>query len=435
MIYNHVPVYNLSAVLKETGLKAELLRAWERRYNMPAPQRTSGGHRLYSDYDIAVIKWLHDRQKEGLSISSAVELWKEMTQNGQHPLQEYSPGSQLEKDTLVESSRQIEILRQSWIKACLAFNPLEAGGVINRAFAIYPIEMVCTDLLQMGLREIGDLWYQGKITVQQEHFASNLAVRRLETLIAASPNPNRNQTILLACPAGEWHTFPALTLNLFLRRKGFNVVYLGANTPLDQLEQTAAAVNPSAVVLAAQQLTSAASVKAAALIFQKTNIPLAYGGLIFNRIPDLLNRLPAIFLGGTLKDALNQVDRVVSYQVTPSATITEDSSNISVLFHSKKTLVESRVVEQFQNQGLDIEHFDEVNDFLSSRLTAALFLGDPAFVEPDLEWVKKLLEDRNISNQMAPYLNAYLLAVNLVMGSDGAVISNWMSAYLNKLSG
>ena len=40
------PAYNLMVVLKETGLKADVLRAWERRYQLPSPQRTPGGHRL-----------------------------------------------------------------------------------------------------------------------------------------------------------------------------------------------------------------------------------------------------------------------------------------------------------------------------------------------------------------------------------------------------
>ena len=87
------PAYNLKVVLKETGLKADVLRAWERRYNLPQPQRTPGGHRLYSEYDIEIVKWLRTRQAEGLSISRAVELWKETIAAGNDPLVEYSPAT------------------------------------------------------------------------------------------------------------------------------------------------------------------------------------------------------------------------------------------------------------------------------------------------------------------------------------------------------
>ena len=68
------PVFNTKAVARETGVPADTFRAWERRYGVPHPQRTDGGHRLYSDRDIAIIRWLRDRTVEGMNISQAVQL-------------------------------------------------------------------------------------------------------------------------------------------------------------------------------------------------------------------------------------------------------------------------------------------------------------------------------------------------------------------------
>ena len=83
---DQTPTYNLGAVLRETGLKADTLRAWERRYGLPPPQRTSGGHRLYTQHDIGTLKWLMARQQEGLSIARAVDLWRQIEGEGQDPL-------------------------------------------------------------------------------------------------------------------------------------------------------------------------------------------------------------------------------------------------------------------------------------------------------------------------------------------------------------
>ena len=80
------PAFNLKVVLKETGLAADTLRAWERRYGLPVPQRSAGGHRLYSQRDIETIKWLMKRQEDGLSISRAVDLWNEQIASGTDPL-------------------------------------------------------------------------------------------------------------------------------------------------------------------------------------------------------------------------------------------------------------------------------------------------------------------------------------------------------------
>ena len=49
---------------------------------MPNPHRTPGGHRLYSQHEIDVLKWLLARQDEGMSISHAVQLWHQIEDEG-----------------------------------------------------------------------------------------------------------------------------------------------------------------------------------------------------------------------------------------------------------------------------------------------------------------------------------------------------------------
>src|SRR3954453_19886566 len=68
------PTYNTAAVEQRTGLRAATFRAWERRYGFPKPRRLSGNQRLYSDQDVAAIRWLLRRTDEGLAISQAIPL-------------------------------------------------------------------------------------------------------------------------------------------------------------------------------------------------------------------------------------------------------------------------------------------------------------------------------------------------------------------------
>src|SRR3954462_9572650 len=88
-----VPMYNLKAVVQETGLKPDTLRAWERRYGLPDPQRRESGHRLYSQNDINMLKWLSTRQDEGMSISRAVELWRSLQAAQGNPSEPQSAGA------------------------------------------------------------------------------------------------------------------------------------------------------------------------------------------------------------------------------------------------------------------------------------------------------------------------------------------------------
>ncbi|HMN28092.1 MAG TPA: B12-binding domain-containing protein, partial [Caldilineaceae bacterium] len=82
-------------------------------------------------------------------------------------------------------------LREAWLTACLNFDEQTAERVLAQAFALFTVEVVCIELLQRGLAAVGNGWYAAKFTVQQEHFASALATRRLEALLAATPAPTR----------------------------------------------------------------------------------------------------------------------------------------------------------------------------------------------------------------------------------------------------
>jgi DNA-binding transcriptional MerR regulator len=444
--FNQTPVYNLKAVLQETGLKADVLRAWERRYNLPRPERTPGGHRLYSEYDIETIKWLRERQVEGLSISRAVDLWKELGEAGSDPLEAYAPpGVYAPSERLPAADTRIETLRQSWLEAALAFNSLQADEILNQAFAIYPVETVCAEILQRGVSLIGNEWLLDKASVQQEHFTTALASRRLETLITATPLPTRPQTVLLGCPPGEQHTFPVLLLNLLLRRRGLGVVYLGANLPIEHLGETAAVIKPRLIVLAAQHLPTAATLQSAMLSLQGLGVSLAYGGLVFNRIPGLRSRIPATFLGEELEGSIQLIEWLVSAPVpfTPDVRVENPHLELARLYREKRHLVESAIEKDLQEMGLSSALLGESNAFFGSSLSAALELGDPAFIEADLEWVKRLLASRSgpveqavYALQPIPYLSAYSRGVGRVLGEAGSPITRWLDAYIshNRLS-
>ena len=238
MSVNDIPTFNPKVVIKETGISADTLRAWERRYGLPAPERSPGGHRLYSQRDIEIVKWLMAKQREGLSISRAVGLWNELSASGEEPLPGPTSEAMSTTKLLSISSTNLDEVRKHWLDDCLVFNENGAEQVLNQAFALYPLETVCIEVLQKGLIEIGDMWYRAQATVQQEHFTSALAQRRLDALIAATPPPTRSETILIGCTPKEQHTFPPLLLTLLLRRRGLKVVYLGANVPNQRFNET-----------------------------------------------------------------------------------------------------------------------------------------------------------------------------------------------------
>jgi DNA-binding transcriptional MerR regulator len=435
MTISHTPIYNLGAMLKETGLQADVLRAWERRYGLPQPHRTKGGHRLYSDHDLAIVKWLRARQSEGLSISRAAALWKDLSKSGHDPLSEEIEDKPAGKPLLLVENNRVDIFKSTWLEACMAFDMIKAEDIVNQAFAIFPVETVCLEIFQKGISEIGDLWYQNKASVQQEHFTSALAIRRIESLITSTSNPIRVQTLIAGCPSGEEHTFPVLLLTLLLRRKGINVIYLGADIPLEQLEHTAASIHPTLIVLAAQRLNTAAGVLSTAQLAQNLGIPLAYGGHIFSHLPALRSRIPGYFLGEKLDEAVDIIENlVIKPEVFPHSIHQEESYlETTRAFNSKRSSIEAEVLTALKESNLFNEYMVVVNAFFTSELQAALELGDLDFMAFDFRWLEKLLADRKMTKKnLSPYLTLYQQVIRKHLEKAGALIIEWITSYLTK---
>lgn len=422
------PVYNLKAVLQETGLKADTLRAWERRYGLPLPQRTPGGHRLYSQHDIALIRWLLARQAEGLSIRAAVNLWHQQVAGGGDPL-----GEGIEAAPAYAGAT-LDALRAAWMNACLQFDENAAEQALNQAFSLHGVEAVCREVMQRGLSELGERWLAGQVSVQQEHFASALAMRRLDALLAAAPPPTQEGALLVACPAGEWHTFSALLMTLLLRRRGWNVIYLGANVPAARLEETVATIRPALVILSAQHLVGAAALAQTARQLQQAGFQMAYGGRIFNRLPGLRTRIPAHFLAEALDDSLAAAERLVRQPVPPPqvAPAPEELRACLQAFQSARPMIEYDLQARLSARGLPADQIEGANRYFGDGLTAALELGDPAWLQSDLDWLGELLGARKIERgRLETYLQLYAAAVRERLGPAGTPIASWIHAQLN----
>lgn len=430
----HTPTFNMKAVVQETGLKPDTLRAWERRYNLPRPERTEGGHRLYSQRDIDTLKWLIARQEEGLSISHAVELWDRIESQGQDPLLvESATAVPVEPSPrIIAAGETIAQLRQAWVSACMSFDEQAAEQVLAQAFALYPPEQVCFDLLQKGLAEVGEGWYEGETTVQQEHFASELANRRLEALVAATPAPTRQGRILIGCPPGEEHTFSPLLLTLLLRRRGWEVLYLGANVPMDRLEMTLSSTRPQLVIYSAQQLYTASTLMDVALLLRALRVPFAYGGRIFNSLPAVRARIPGHFLGEDLETTTQTVETVLTTPQPVPKIIEPSPSYIEALdhFRDRQALVETAVWQQLHSSGIPYAQLVNANVHLARDIMAALALGDMDFLGSEFEWIAGLMQNYGVnSGQLPEYLRAYRNAAEQHLDERAQPVQEWLARF------
>jgi DNA-binding transcriptional MerR regulator len=420
------PIYNLKAVVHEVGLSAATLRAWERRYGLLKPQRSPGGHRLYSKQDIEMLKWLVERQNEGLSISRAVEMWKTIPRGQIHP-------SSLEIST---GEAMLDELREQWIIACTVFDDQAANRTLDQAFALATPETICTEVLQKGLAKIGEGWYAGSISVQQEHFASAIAIRRINSLLAAATPPTRSGHILAACPPGEEHDFALLVVTYFLRRGGWDVVYLGSNVPLNDLDATIQSTRPALILSAAQTLESAASLRQMSEYLVTQEVALAFGGGIFIRVPATVQSISGYYLGTDMAMLSQNVELLVtsSPSMPKVPPISFEYTQILGKFQQNEISIISFVTAAMQSEPVEPAHVEIANSNLTRLISSVLILGDINLLDPIITWLNGLLENHGLSVSGAmQFYAAYQRAVERYLGEEGAIIRNWLSMLLRSV--
>lgn len=218
---------------QRVGVSPERLRAWEKRYGLLSPDRSTGGFRLYSDADVARVERMLAHLRSGASAAEAARLAEERPVVAEPPI-----GGPVRLD------QEVDRLRQRLEE----FDDAGAHAVLDELLATFALETVLRDVILPYLVEVGERWRSGEVTVGQEHFASNLLRARLLSL-AQGWGQGAGPRVVLAAPPGEQHDLGLIICGLVLSRQGLRVVFLGADSPIDTLITTVRTVRPALVLL------------------------------------------------------------------------------------------------------------------------------------------------------------------------------------------
>jgi MerR family transcriptional regulator, light-induced transcriptional regulator len=242
--------YLISTVSKRSGVKSDLVRAWERRYQAVKPTRTEGGHRVYTDLDIARLKLLNQATNDGHSISQIAQLSLEDLKNLLKNESE-SIVQVIEKSIPLNGNRLhiAEDYIQKCYAAVLAFDAHALESHFENAIVELGTEVFIEKLLNPLLTLIGDRWRSGELRPVHEHMASSI-VRSL-TYILRNNNPcSPNAPRMIVCtPINQLHELGALLAGIIAELKGWKVTYLGANLPAEEIAAAVKFTNASAVTI------------------------------------------------------------------------------------------------------------------------------------------------------------------------------------------
>lgn len=225
-------ILRIGELSRRTGVSPDTLRAWERRYGVLRPQRTAGGFRLYTRADEARIREMQGLLAEGLAPAEAARRAVEASDRA--PRAAASSG-----DPIADLRDALE-----------GFDAGAADAALDRVMDSLGLDSVLSHVILPYLRDLGDRWAAGEVSVAQEHFASGVIRARLAEG-SRGWDEGGGPRVLLACAPEEQHDLGLLCFGLAMRERGWRVTMLGADTPVTTIAETAQRLRPEVCVIAA----------------------------------------------------------------------------------------------------------------------------------------------------------------------------------------
>lgn len=274
-----VPSYSIGVAARLAGVPVETVRMWERRYDVLRPGRSSGGHRLYSDADVSLLRAARALVERGWRPNAIFALGAdEIRREASAPAPEPPPQWADLIDAVIDAGR--------------AFDEARAASLLDGPLVQRELFDVATSLWLPVLARVGALWEAGALSVAVEHFVQQLVSSRLQAALRATPGA-AGPLALCACVPDERHEAGLFAAALALKRAGFVVVLLGGDLPADELLAAARARRPAVIVLSATATLSAKARATLPATFARpplASLPVLAGGRSAPALAALLAR-------------------------------------------------------------------------------------------------------------------------------------------------
>lgn len=303
------PKFTIKAVTTQTGIRAVTIRAWENRYGLLKPVRSENRYRLYSDRDVAILRWVKSQVDQGTTISNVVKDLKLILARGEFP--EVLPAITARVRTY--QPVPADHLAQQLFKVLIKQDEVAANDILGQANAMFDLTTVCMDVIGGALFYVGDAWHKGDMRITDEHFASRFLQGKLLNLLQAYPNRRGAPLILMACAPDEQHEIGVLMMSVLLRHDGYRVEYLGPDLPLDDIVDYAKQEHAAMVCMSATMEENALRLEHMQEKMNKIKPrPLfGFGGQAFIRKPALQTRISGQYMGDTIADGRDIIEKLL----------------------------------------------------------------------------------------------------------------------------
>lgn len=304
--------YKTATISRLTGYSPLVLRAWERRYGLLRPLRATGGHRLYTEDDLTVLRVVREMTSRGMSIGEVAALGRAaLTAPGAEEALTRRAQARQALPSPLQGVRDLSELRASLIRAATILDEAAVRAALDEGFKRLGEERVVSALVCPVMQMVGAMWESGRLSVAAEHLVSQVVRQRILTRIETHSPPRRppRDLVVCACAGDEQHDLGALTLVLALSRAGFPTLYLGPRIPIDDVDAACALRTPLSTCLSFKQPELLESMRARLRCLAAAHVETRFliGGDGVRRTdpqaPDNLTYL----VGASLDDALRAV--------------------------------------------------------------------------------------------------------------------------------
>ena len=187
-----------------------------------------------------------------------------------------------------------------FLRLILAGDESEAGAALVDAYmAHHALDSIFETIVTQAMHQVGDLWLKGSVTVAEEHLATRVVLTAVQKLRSVMVPHEPNGLSAICCGSeGDLHELAVHLVTLVLESKGWNVLNLGANTPLFSLQEMVSRQRPQLVCISARTIANldraAAEFAQLRRVANRLEARIVLGGEAF-RDPNMRVRFPADF--------------------------------------------------------------------------------------------------------------------------------------------
>lgn len=227
--------YSIKDLENLTNIKAHTIRIWEQRYGLLEPKRTPTNIRYYEDNDLRKLLNINLLYSNGLKISKIAALTEqEIIDQSRELIQNQS-----------ETDSTLDVL----VMAIVNLNEDKIQQLLHELFEEKGMERLYGETIIPLLLKVGELWQLKSISVGHEHFFSNIfRAFVLSKTAELSPAAKKDKKALFFLPPEEEHELSLLVYQFLFREAGWEVLYLGACVPFEDLEITYKQSSPDLAV-------------------------------------------------------------------------------------------------------------------------------------------------------------------------------------------